>query len=101
MEGRSPEPARGMAMTGAKILYRPAYPEPYVSNGLWEIQNRARALDNTCYVVAPNPANYFLTEESSDALRYLRRKVHDRGLPGQNSLRARIRSWAFVRRGHP
>src|SRR5439155_1612169 len=32
---------------------------------------------------------------------YLRRKVHDRRLPGQNSLRARIRSWAFVRRGHP
>jgi formamidase len=39
-----------------------------VSNGLWEIQNRARALDNTCYVVAPNPANYFLTQESTDAL---------------------------------
>jgi len=25
-------------------------------------------LDNTCYVVAPNPANYFLTQESGDAL---------------------------------
>jgi predicted amidohydrolase len=55
-------------MNGAEVLYRPAYPEPYVSNGMWEIQNRARALDNTCYVVAPNPANYFLTQESSDAL---------------------------------
>ncbi len=68
MEGSFPETARGLAMNGAEVLYRPAYPEPYVANGLWEIQNRARALDNTCYVVAPNPANYFLTQESGDAL---------------------------------
>ncbi len=68
MDGSFPETARGLAMNGAEILYRPAYPEPYVANGLWEVQNRARALDNTCYVVAPNPANYFLTAESTDAL---------------------------------
>jgi predicted amidohydrolase len=68
MDGSFPETARGLAMNGAELLYRPAYPEPYVANGLWEIQNRARALDNTCYVVAPNPANYFLTSDSSDAL---------------------------------
>jgi len=68
MEGSFPETARGLAMNGAEIIYRPAYPEPYVSNDLWEIQNRARALDNTCYVVAPNPANYFLTQHSADAL---------------------------------
>ena len=68
MEGSFPETARGLAMNGAEIIYRPAYPEPYVANGLWEIQNRARALDNTCYVVAPNPANYYLLPESTDAL---------------------------------
>ena len=68
MEGSFPETARGLAMNGAEIIYRPAYPEPYVSNDLWEIQNRARALDNTCYLVAPNPANYFLMPDSSDAL---------------------------------
>ncbi len=68
MEGSFPETARGLAMNGAEILYRPAYPEPYVANGLWEIQNRARALDNTCYVIAPNPANYYLLPESPDAL---------------------------------
>jgi len=67
MDGSFPETARGLAMNGAEVLYRPAYPEPYVANGLWEIQNRARALDNTCFVVAPNPANYFLTPESTDA----------------------------------
>lgn len=60
MEGSYPEPARGLAMNGAEIIYRPSYPEPYVANGLWEVQNRARALDNTCYVVAPNVASYRL-----------------------------------------
>ena len=58
MEGSYPETARGLAMNGAEIIYRPSYPEPYVANELWEIQNRARALDNTLYVVAPNPASY-------------------------------------------
>ena len=68
MEGSFPETARGLAVNGAEVLYRPAYPEPYVANGLWEVQNRARALDNTCYVVAPNPANYFLMPDSTDAI---------------------------------
>jgi len=65
MEGSYPETARGLAMNGAEIIYRPSYPEPYVSNGLWEIQNRARALDNTCYVVAPNPASYAPSTETA------------------------------------
>jgi predicted amidohydrolase len=68
MEGSFPETARGVAMNGAEIIYRPAYPEPYVANDLWEIQNRARALDNTSYVVAPNPATYYLTQESTNAI---------------------------------
>lgn len=64
MEGSFPETARGLAMNGAEIIYRPSYPEPYVANGLWEVQNRARALDNTCYVIAPNPAAYAPSAET-------------------------------------
>jgi predicted amidohydrolase len=64
MEGSYPETARGLAMNGAEIVYRPSYPEPYVANGLWELQNRSRALDNTMYVVAPNPASYYTLPES-------------------------------------
>jgi predicted amidohydrolase len=64
MEGSFPETARGLAMNGAEIVYRPSYPEPYVGNGLWEVQNRARALDNTMYMICPNPASYAPTAES-------------------------------------
>ena len=53
-EGSFPETARALAMNGAEIIYRCSYAEPWVGRGAWEIQNRARALDNTCYVVAPN-----------------------------------------------
>lgn len=65
MEGSYPETARGLAMNGAEIVYRPSYPEPYVANGLWEVQNRARALDNTMYIVAPNPAAYLPMPDSA------------------------------------
>lgn len=54
MEGSFPEPYRALAMNGAEIITRVAYPEPWVSQGQWEVQNRARALDNTCYVISPN-----------------------------------------------
>ena len=64
MEGSYPETARGLAMNGAELIYRPSYPEPYVGNGLWEVQNRARALDNTAYVIAPNPAGYAPSADS-------------------------------------
>ena len=65
MEGSYPETTRGLAMNGAEIVYRPSYPEPYVGNGLWEVQNRARALDNTMYMICPNPAGYAPTAESA------------------------------------
>jgi predicted amidohydrolase len=53
-EGVYPEIARGLAMNGAEILIRPTLIEPAVMNGMWELQNRAHAIFNGAYVVAPN-----------------------------------------------
>ena len=63
-EGSYPENARGLAMNGAEVLYRASYPHPHTGNDYFEIQNRARALDNNLYVVAPNLATYFLEQDS-------------------------------------
>jgi predicted amidohydrolase len=54
VEGAYPESFRAFAKNGAEILYRASLPEPWVSRGIFEVQNRARAVDNTCYMVAPN-----------------------------------------------
>jgi predicted amidohydrolase len=54
VEGAFPESYRGFAMNGAEIMYRASLPEPWVSREIWDIQNRARAVDNTAYLLAPN-----------------------------------------------
>jgi predicted amidohydrolase len=54
VEGAFPESYRGFAMNGAEILYRASLPEPWVSREIWDVQNRARAADNTAYLLAPN-----------------------------------------------
>jgi predicted amidohydrolase len=64
IEGAYPEYVRGLAMNGAEIVCRIACPEPLVANEGWKIQNRARALDNTLYVVAPNLGTYYLTPDA-------------------------------------
>ncbi|MEZ5564873.1 MAG: nitrilase-related carbon-nitrogen hydrolase [Gammaproteobacteria bacterium] len=53
-EGSYPEAARGLALNGAEIIWRTQYPEPWMGNGIAEIQNRAHAVFNTCYVLSPN-----------------------------------------------
>jgi predicted amidohydrolase len=63
-EGSYPENARALAMNGAEVIYRPSYPHPATGNEFFEIQSRARALDNNVYVVAPNTGTYFLTPDS-------------------------------------
>ena len=63
-EGSYPENARALAMNGAEVIYRPSYPHPATGNEFFEIQSRARALDNNLYVVAPNTGTYFLTPDS-------------------------------------
>jgi len=63
-EGSYPENARGLAMNGAEVVYRGPYPHPHVGNGLFEIQNRARALDNNLYLIACNVGTYYLHPDS-------------------------------------
>ena len=59
-EGSYPENARGLAMNGCEVVYRASYPHPHTGNEAFEIQNRARALDNNFYVIAPNVGTYYL-----------------------------------------
>ena len=67
-EGSYPENARGLAMNGAEVVYRASYPHPHTGNEFFEIQNRARALDNNFYVLAPNMGTYYLTPESDEPI---------------------------------
>jgi predicted amidohydrolase len=63
-EGSYPENARALAMNGAEVLYRASIPHPAASNDYFGIQNRARALDNNLYILAPNMGTYYLTKDS-------------------------------------
>jgi predicted amidohydrolase len=63
-EGSYPENARALAMNGAEVVYRGSYPHPASGNGFFEIQSRARALDNNMYIVAPNMGAYYLHTDS-------------------------------------
>jgi predicted amidohydrolase len=63
-EGSYPENARGLAMNGAEVVYRASYPHPGTGNDYFEIQNRARALDNNFFVVAPNLGTYYLDQNT-------------------------------------
>jgi predicted amidohydrolase len=65
MEGNFPETARGLAINGAEIIYRPSSLEPKISLGIWEVQNRARAIDNNCYVIAPNTGDHYIDDNKT------------------------------------
>lgn len=68
MEGSYPEHGRGLAMNGAEVVYRASLPTPFTENDFFEITNRARALENNMYVVAPNIGSYNLYPESTDGI---------------------------------
>jgi predicted amidohydrolase len=61
-EGSYPENARGLAMNGAEVVYRASF--PHRASDAFEVQTRARALDNNFYVVAPNLGTYYATVDS-------------------------------------
>src|ERR1700722_279706 len=64
-EGSYPENARALAVNGAEVVYRASYPHPATGNDYFEIQSRARALDNNLYIVAPNMGTYYLFPEET------------------------------------
>ena len=64
MEGNYPENGRGLALNGAEVVYRASLPAPFTENDFFEISNRARALENNMYVVAPNITGYYLYPDS-------------------------------------
>lgn len=59
-DGMYPEAGRALAFNGAEVIYRPSMAQPITGNGLWELQNRAHAMFNNCYVIAPNIGPYYL-----------------------------------------
>lgn len=65
MEGNYPENGRGLAMNGAEVVYRASMPTPFTGNDVFEISNRARALENNFYVVAPNIGLSFPSPDST------------------------------------
>ncbi|MCC5794838.1 MAG: hydrolase [Chromatiales bacterium] len=67
VEGSFPESYRGFALNGAEILYRASLPEPWVSRDIFELQNRARALDNTAYLLGPNTGSLIMPAAPGEA----------------------------------
>ena len=64
MEGNYPENGRGLALNGAEVVYRGPLPAPFAQSDALEISNRARALENNLYVLAPSFATYCLHADS-------------------------------------
>jgi predicted amidohydrolase len=68
MEGNFPENGRGLALNGAEVVYRASLPAPFTQNDFFEISNRARALENNMYIVAPNMSSYYLFPDSESSV---------------------------------
>lgn len=64
MEGSYPENGRGLALNGAEVVYRASLPASFTQHDFFEISNRARALENNMYIVAPNMSGYYLYPET-------------------------------------
>jgi predicted amidohydrolase len=67
VEGAFPESYRAFAMNGAEIMYRGSLPEPWVSREIFDVQNRARAMDNTCYLLGNNTGSLIMPGAPGEA----------------------------------
>ncbi|MHA1554520.1 MAG: nitrilase-related carbon-nitrogen hydrolase [Alphaproteobacteria bacterium] len=90
-EGRFPETARALAVNGAEIIYRTAQAEPWTGMGYFELQNRARALDNCVFVIAPNLGPYHHTLDAP----------HPEYIGGGRSMIVNYRGQVMSQVGHP
>ncbi|HNU73147.1 MAG TPA: nitrilase-related carbon-nitrogen hydrolase [Thermodesulfobacteriota bacterium] len=54
-----PETFRAFCLMGAEVIIKMAWAEPLIMDGYWEVMNRARALDNLCYIIASNFGPYY------------------------------------------
>jgi beta-ureidopropionase len=77
MEGNYPENGRGLAMNGAEVVYRASMPAPFTENDIFEISNRARALENNMYIVAPNIGSYHLDADRAASRQAARHQWFD------------------------
>ena len=64
-EGYFMETGRMLALNGAEILCRGGELEHHTNIGVWEVMNRAHALNNSCYMVAANNGPKFHTTDES------------------------------------
>jgi len=58
-ESRFPETARALAVNGAEIIYKTSLSGMHTFRDYFEVQNRARAIDNCCFIIAPNIGPYY------------------------------------------
>jgi predicted amidohydrolase len=57
---RFPELFRALALRGARILFAPAAFTQHTGRAHWEVLVRARAIENGCFVVAPDQTGEYL-----------------------------------------
>jgi predicted amidohydrolase len=83
-EGSYPENARALALNGAEVVYRASYPHPATGNDYFEIQSRARALDNNIYELHPTWARITCSRKRT------RRSIPSAGVPSSSITEARL-----------
>ena len=98
-EGSYPENARALALNGAEVVYRASYPHPATGNEIFEIQSRARALDNNMYVDRAEHGDVLPLPRGDDADRHLRRALVHHRLQGPHRGTPGLRRGLDLRRG--